>query len=316
MKHIYQSLNLHGNIITDGGAPWPTENKHLVNKEYVDSMIAQATGVDLFREGVVTGEFFIRNLNPYKIGHIERNNGWEALVLTNTNFNDRPNDTTPTVKMTIGETELNFTNVDETADSYGFFLQENQHLYRYQCTTNIGNLFIGNDSIITIEQIFSQIEVGEITHQENTITISESLNGLYFKFLPVISIRFDEPLSEIQSEYDEPNIDELGISTTTRQNINIKSMSTKDGNNLLPQNYYLLLPKNDNLPNNNPMIGFYFWFKDNETNECVSQKTFIDVSQSEVITWCGVDCNVLFIQLGYIDVPNDKLSLVIDSVFF
>lgn len=317
MKQVFQSLNLHGNFIHNGNTDWPTQNKNLVNKEYVDFKIGEVTGVDFFKEGQVGGTLYIRNNNVYKLGPIERNNAWEALVLTTTVFNNRPNDTEPTVKMQIGETIVNFTKVDETAENYGFTLQENQHLFRYKCTSNISTSYIGNDSILTIEQIFSQVEINETTYEAETVTVDESLNALTFKFLPVISNRFDEPLEdELEEEIEETYITDLGITTTTSANINTKSLMTLDGANLLPQRYYVVIPENDNLPNNNPSIGFYYWLKDNETNECVSEKTFIDLTDSVQITWCGIVCDVVFFDLGYIDVPNNKLSLVVDSVFY
>lgn len=316
MKHLYQSIDLHGNIISHGGSTWPTENKHIANKEYVDRKFAEATGVDFFKEGEVSGKFFIRNTNPYKLGSIERNNGWEALVLTTTVFNNRPDDTTPTVSIQIGETTVNFTNIDSTAAEYGFSLGANQHLYRYFCDSAIGTGYIGNDSIVTIEQIFSYVEIGEDSYEAATVTNSSTLQEISFKFLPVLSNRFDKELENLDNEFDTIYITDLGITTTTIPNINTKSLTTSDGTSLIPQNYYVVIPNNDYLPNNNPLIGFYYWFKDNETNECVSEKTFINISSAQQITWCGVECDVVFFNFGYIDVPNNRLSLVVDSIFY
>lgn len=316
MKHVFQSINLHGNIITDGGSTWPTENKHIANKEYVDRKFAEATGTDFFKEGEVTGQFFIRNTNPYKLGPIERNNGWEAIVLTTTVFNNRPNDTTPTVSMQIGGTTINFTNVDATASDYGFTLGTNQHLYRYLCNSAIGTGYIGNDSVVTIEQLFSYVEIGEDSYDEATVTTTDTLNGLTFKFVPVISTWFDKELEELDDEFEYPYITELGIASTTAPNINVKSLTTLDNGTPIPQNYYIVIPENDYLPNNNSLIGFYYWFKDNETNECVSEKTFLDISDAQRVTWLDVDCDVLFFNFGYIDVPNNQLSLVVDSIFY
>lgn len=316
MKHIFQSINLHGNIITDGGSTWPTENKHIANKEYVDNKFAEATGVDFFKEGEVYGKFFIRNTNPYKTGPIERNNGWEAFVLTTTVFNNRPNDTTPTVSMQIGENTINFTNVDATATDYGFTLGTNEHLFRYLCNAAVGTGYIGNDSVVTIQQIFSYVQIGETEHQEATVTNSMSLEGITFKFLPVLSAWMEDEIEELPDEFEETYITELGIVSTTAQNINVKSLITLDSGSLIRQNYYVVIPENDYLPNNSDLIGFYYWFKDNETNECVSEKTFLDISNAERVTWLGVECDVLFFNFGYIDVPNNKLSLVVDSIFY
>lgn len=318
MKDIYQSINLHGNIIRDGGAQWPTEGKHIASKEYVDHVLADVTGQEYFKEGTIeVKSIHLYGPSPY-VDRLPRNKEIEIFVIVKTNFNDRPSTTTPTAKLIIDNAESSFVDLTADSDSYGFHLSENETLLYISVKRPIFDTnFIDDSSQIEVSQIFSETTIGEETHEETTVVLETTLSAVMFYFAPVISQRFDEPFEEfpITEPVDTIYIEDLGISTNIDENINVKSLELRGTSGLLPQNYYIVIPENDFQPNNSPDIGFCYWFKDNTTNQIISNKEFIDISNAETIEWCGVECNVVFLELGYIDAPNDSISLVVDTVF-
>lgn len=317
MKDVFQSINLHGNIIRDGGAQWPTEGKHIASKEYVDQVLAEATGQDYFKEGTIeVKSIYLYGPSPY-INRLPKNKEIEIYLIVKTNFNNRPDNTTPTAKLIIND-ELSFVDLTDDSDTYGFHLSENETLLYVSIKTPIfGTNYIDDNSTLSISQIFSEVTIGEETYEETTVTTETTLSGVMFYFVPVISQRFDEPFSEFPITEDVTTIyiEDLGISSNIGENINVKSLELRGASSLLPQNYYIVIPENDFQPNNSPNIGFCYWLKDNTSNQIISQKEFIDLSNAERIVWCGIDCDVVFLELGYIDAPNDSISLVVDTVF-